>query len=137
MGNYVHSISSVSSDPILVCTCESPVYDKPQCNKFNTTTSHIIDVSLSLKVYPGENFTVPVFLVGMDYGTTTGVVYSNIKSVTYSDVKMDWNTEKGQVISNNKQCTILSYSLSSNVSTEKNFTMYISLTFPNYRKGFS
>ena len=33
--NYVPSISSVSSDPLRVCMCESPVYDKPQCKHNN------------------------------------------------------------------------------------------------------
>ena len=30
--NYVYGISSVSSDPLRVCMCESPANDKPQCS---------------------------------------------------------------------------------------------------------
>ena len=56
-------ISSVSSDPLGVCICDSP----PHCGEFIITG----------KVHPGETFTVLALLVGWEYGTTTGVVYAD------------------------------------------------------------
>ena len=68
----------------------------------------------------------------MDYGTTTGVVYS---SINQSEVNLDSNgsnPENGQVVSQNKQCTTLSYSLSSKHMTEENINMSISLVMINF-----
>ena len=57
------SISAVSGDATRVCICEE---GKPQCDAI------IVD----LQIYPGEQFHLPVVLVGGDYGTTTGTVYA-------------------------------------------------------------
>ena len=83
---------------------------------------------MSLKVYPGESFTVPIFLVGVDTSTTTGVVYSYIlRSEHSTGVKLDSNPENGHVISNNKECTSMNYSLSTkfNYTSKINVTMYL------------
>ena len=123
INNHSSGISAVSSDPIRVCLCESPV--KPQCNYSKSEPSNYA------KFYPGERFTVPILLVGVDYGITTGVVYSNIlHSQDSISVKLDQsNAENGQMIDNVKQCTNLSHSISVlHHSLENNitFTMYIS-----------
>ena len=114
-------ISAVTSDPLKVCLCD------------NTTELRCtIQSSLRLNVNPGENFTVPIFLVGVDYGTTTGVVYSDIiTSKNSTNVKLDSNPENGHVISKHKQCTVLNYSLSTQNSSENTITMYISLINSN------
>ena len=106
--------------------CDEPF--KPQCNGVNLHESIAYNyANLSLKVVPGEIFVLPIFLVGMDYGTTTGVVYSSIvESENPIGVKLDSNPENGRVISDHKQCTSLNYTLSTNLTSESNITMYVS-----------
>ena len=90
--------SSVSSDPQHVCLCDN--HGVPQCKStFNNRT-----------IYPGENFTVPVVLVGWDYpNTTIGVIYTNFLHSNNSN--LDLTSQKGHVISNSQQCNIISLSL--------------------------
>ena len=123
INSHSSGTSSAASDPLKVCLCESPF--KPQCNGAGTIDVYHNFANMSLKVYPGESFTVPIFLVGLDRSTTTGVVYTYIfKSEHSTGVKMDSNPENGHVISNNKQCTSMNYSLSTNYTSEVNVTMY-------------
>ena len=119
-------VSYASSDPLRVCLCESPV--KPLCSGMDVLDSDTYNyVNLSRKVYPGESFTVPILLVGVDYGTTTGVVYTKILgSENSSNVKLDTNPESARVISNHKECTGLNYSFSTNHTLESVITLYIS-----------
>ena len=123
-----NSISAAASDPLRVCLCESP--DKPKCNGDIPETENYNYVDVRVNVYPGESFTVPISLVGVDYGTTTGVVYSDIvtsENSTY--VKLDANPENGQIIRDNKKCSSLNYSLSTNYTSgidNNTITMYIS-----------
>ena len=68
--SFVHlpkSISSVSSDPTRICIC---VNDQPQC--------HV--QSYDITVHPGEEFKLPVVIVGADLGTTVGPVYTLLNS---------------------------------------------------------
>ena len=113
------SISSVSSDPLRVCICDSR--GKPQCNnsKFIYKTR---------EVHPGEIFTIDAVLVGWDYGTTTGLVYAQINSnLLFSAPLLEQNRDV-QLIENIKQCTTLSYSLNSN-STQEKVIMYIAALY--------
>ena len=99
--------------------CKTPAYDCPYCSSHPQEFYQHNYANLSLNVFPGEGFTVPIFLVGVDYGTctTTGVAYSDIvPPLNSSDVMLDSDPENGRVVSNNKQCTSLNFSLSSNVS---------------------
>ena len=109
------SISSVSSDPLRVCLCDSD--GVPQCDVTHTHQN----------CYPGESFTVPAVLVGWDYSNAsiTGVVYAEILSTNYPvNTQLDSNSQNGHVISNSKQCTNLSFSLFSS-HTPQNTTMYV------------
>ena len=65
------SMSSVSSDPRQVCLCNSD--GQPQCENL----PHILT---NKRIYPGEKFTIPAVIVGGDYGTTIGTIYTNFKS---------------------------------------------------------
>ena len=126
INHHTNTVSAVSSDPLRVCLCENPV--KPQCNGMETPELSYNYANLSLQIYPGEIFTVPIVLVGVDYGTTAGVVYSNIvRSESSIDVKLDSSPDNGRVISDHKQCTSLNYTLSTNRTSETNITMYMSL----------
>ena len=109
------SISSVSSNPLRVCLCDSD--GVPQCN-----VTHMYQNS-----YPGESFTVPAVLVGWEYSnaSTTGVVYAEILSINNPvNTQLDSNSQNGHMISNSKQCTNLSFSLFSS-HTPQNTTMYV------------
>ena len=70
--NSTESNSSVSSDPLRVCLCDND--GKPLCE----------NNSFSYTVYSGEAFTMPVVLVGKDFGLTTGDLYINILPLHYS-----------------------------------------------------
>ena len=99
------SLSSVSSDPIRVCACDNN--SKPRCSN----TEYIY---MNKAVHPGERFTISVVVVGWDYGTTTGIVYAGIftySTNTSSVPTLDKQSQSGQVISNNKKCTNLSFSI--------------------------
>ena len=61
--------SSVSSDPIHICICDNE--GQPQCRNSSFT-------NMSKNVYPSEKFTLPVAIVGADYGVTIGIVYANL-----------------------------------------------------------
>ena len=63
------SMSSVSSDPTRVCICKN---GSQQCN----------DIHLDINVYPGEIFTLPIVIVGADFGTTFGSVHAVFKNPT-------------------------------------------------------
>ena len=123
VSSLTSGISAVSSDPLKVCLCDNPAKLQSLCR---------VDLNLSLNVYPGESFQISIVLVGADYGTTTGVVYTDIiPSDNSTNVTLDSNPENGHVISNHKQCTILNYSLSTQNSSENNIIMYISLINSN------
>ena len=57
------SFSLVSSDPLRVCICKS---GRPECT----------DVFLNVTKYPGEAFNISTVVVGENFGTVTGAVYS-------------------------------------------------------------
>ena len=57
------SFSLVSSDPLRVCICKS---GRPECT----------DVFLNMTKYPGEAFNISTVVVGENFGTVTGAVYS-------------------------------------------------------------
>ena len=112
------STSSISSDPLHVCICDSR--GKPQCT--DSTFIH-----MTQELHPGEMFTVHAVLVGWDYGTTTGLVYAQIRGSDGSllSAPVIEHNKDIQLIKNSKQCTILSYSLNSN-HTQENVIIYLS-----------
>ena len=60
-------ISSVSSDPLFVCICDSK--DQPLCT--NTSFIH-----MTKSVHPGETFALSVAIVSLEYGLTVGIVHA-------------------------------------------------------------
>ena len=112
------SNTSVSSDPLRVCVCDS--YGVPQCEDDEFVFMH-------REVYPGETFTIPSVIVGYDYGPTTGVVYAGFLPNEQSFLLIfDLNSQNGHVISNSKQCTSLNFTLFTNhIHENSNVTMYI------------
>ena len=58
------SFSLLSSDPLRACTCTG---GKPECTS----------VFMNLTKYPGESFNISAVVVGENFGTVTGSIYSN------------------------------------------------------------
>ena len=118
-----NTLSSVSSDPLRVCICDDSGI-RPQCDKPENS-----GVRLNREIYPGQSFTVPVAIVGLEYGTTAGTVYSNLLQIdNTSNVNLHSNAQNGHVISNTKQCSVLNYTLFSNHTLET-VTVYISAVY--------
>ena len=105
VGGVTSSISTVSSDPQRVCVCDNQ--GKPQCNDSSFINIH-------REVYPGESFTIPVVIVGWDFGTTVGMIYTHYIATRPSAAMIYGNHPSVQLVSDNKQCTNLYISLASN-----------------------
>ena len=60
----IKSLSLLSSDPLRACICTS---GRPECT----------NVFMNLTKYPGEPFSISAVVVGENFGTVTGSVYSN------------------------------------------------------------
>ena len=98
------SWSSVSADPSRVCVCES---DKLELEKQCRDVSMI---KMSREIFPGETITIPVVVVGGDFGATVGTVYAGFLA-DHSTPLLKPDTQSSQTISNNSKCTDLSYTL--------------------------
>ena len=89
--------SLVSGDPIRVCICDKY---KPQCH----------NTSYMRYVYPGETFSIPLVVVGGDWGITRGTVYATFNDST-STLKP--HSQYYHWI-NTTQCTFLNYTVYGN-----------------------
>ncbi|MCG8625010.1 MAG: hypothetical protein MJE68_23795 [Proteobacteria bacterium] len=65
-------LSAVSADATRACICDEN--GQPVCET--------IDVDNNILTYPGGQFSLPVVVVGGDYGTTTGTVYVSFLNET-------------------------------------------------------
>ena len=110
------TLSAVASHPSRVCICGNEfMHMSPQC----TNSSKIVGFNIS--VYPGEVFTIPVVVVGGDFGTTLGTVYANIHAPESNNRQhvlshLGSQTMYSQVVSNNSRCTELEFSVLSNTT---------------------
>ena len=101
LNNNSSLLSSVSGDPIRVCICDK--YNKPQCGNTYIQTARY--------VYPGEILSIPLVLVGGDWGTTSGILYATLnhsKSLLKPSHSYPWIEAK--------QCTSLNYTVYTNRS---------------------
>ena len=109
--NTTNTLSSTTSTPKRVCLCDEQ--GKPQCvNRKYFHKAHLAPH------YPGELFTVPAVVVGYDFGTVPGTVYSRILQNNQSAVII-------QEFSNHQECTRFNFSIDSSVV---NVTQTIKLT---------
>ena len=99
------NISAVSSDPKRVCLCDS--FSKLMCADF----SHIF---YNTTRYPGEVFSLSLAVVGLGFGTVTGLVYANLlpTQTTNHTSSLGSNQHIRQV--EYKSCTQLVFSVNSN-----------------------
>ena len=97
------SNSSVSSDPLRVCLCDSS--GTPQCENSSYTL-------LKMGVYPGAAFKLSTVLIGGDFGLTTGIVYSNIYAMDYATAPLlSLLPPYSPLIGNIQHCHIIEYSI--------------------------
>ena len=108
-------VSPVSSDPTRVCLCDDS--GQPQCAVLDK-----IDVN-SIKVHPGETFTLPVVVVGADLGTTIGTVHVIFENPR-STVQLNPTSQYVQWINSNKVCSKLNYTI---FSQNRHEVMYLSV----------
>ena len=85
-----------------VCVCACDDKGQPQCGKL------IIDIA----TYPGSMFSVPILLVGGNYGTTTGNVYASfLQENSSSCAALEDSNQYHQVMTRNSECTMLNLSV--------------------------
>ena len=96
------SFSAVSSDPLRVCIC--PDQSTPDCLAIlpDQNIPH-----LHYTVYPGQNFTIPAAVVGINFALTSGSVYAQFLS---SDASLGSDTQYAQGV-NQTGCYQLQYSV--------------------------
>ena len=95
----LNTLSAISSKPARVCLCSS---HEPQC----TDIEHIF---YEVHVYPGEHFTIPIVIVGGDFGTTVGTVYAHFNRSILQQCHHFSEVFTEQVITESKVCTNLTY----------------------------
>ena len=101
------TLSSISNSPSRVCVCEN---GKPQC-------ANLSSIYMSRTVYPGETISIPVVLVGGDFGTTKGTIYVRFVGIS--------GTYYSQVVSDITRCTEVTLPLYS-LNDSQNISMYLS-----------
>jgi hypothetical protein len=113
------SPSPIASNPTRVCLCNSNY--QPSCVDFN-------QIFREVSIYPGEYFTIPMVIVGGDFGTTIGTVHAHFQIDSFQQCANSHgnnHTMCQQVITQNKVCTQLTYCFYSNKSIST-LTMYLS-----------
>ena len=118
------STSSISSSPTRVCVCDS--IGRPQC-------SNISYIFLDRTIYPGETFSLPVAMVGGDFGQTVGVVYTGFflpsnssQSSSSSSSSFHPSTQHNQMIDDSSMCGEVSFTL---YSAEEAVILYLRASF--------
>ena len=95
------TLSSVTSNPTRVCLCDDK--GRPQC-----ANMEYIYRKLPAR-YPGELFTVAAVVVGYDFGSAFGVVYSEI--LENDNMSFIGQNQRVQEIKNHRECTQLKLSI--------------------------
>jgi predicted outer membrane repeat protein len=93
------TLSPVSSAPQRVCLCDSN--GKPQC-------ANISYIFTNISVYRGETITLPVCIVGYDFGTTVGTIHARS---LYSDSLS--KRDKSQPVFDSEKCVPFNYTVDS------------------------
>ena len=98
--------SSISSDPKRVCMCDSS--SQLMCANLSYIFYHTTH-------YPGEVFSLPLAVVGFEFGTVTGPVYANLLPQANNS---NYSLESAQIVRQVKYnplsaCTLLNFTLSS------------------------
>ena len=98
--------SSVTSDPTRVCLCDKQ--GTPQC-----VNMEYIYRKLPSR-YPGEVFNVSVVIVGYDFGTVPGIVYSELlEDATQSSLGQNQHIQE---VKDHRECTQLIFSIETSLT---------------------
>ena len=100
-------LSSISGHPTRVCRCTDHL--QPQCDDPCIIHKH--------NIHPSETLTIPVVIVGGDWGATTGIVYASFRQPNISSVALGPDSQYTQYI-NTTKCTMLSYTVYSKQSVQ-------------------
>ena len=74
--------------------------------------------------YPGEVFTLPAVVVGYDFGTVPGIVFSElVGNIENSSIGQN---QRVQEIKNHRECTKLNFSIESQI-TDKKYTIQLNV----------
>ena len=112
-----YTTSSVTSDPKRVCLCNDK--GKPECANLEYIFAK------QQPRYPGEMFSVSATLVGYDFGTVPGIVYSN---VLHEDENITLgHNQRLQEIKDHRKCTMLNFSILSPI-TNSTYTIRLNGT---------
>ena len=102
--------SAISADATRVCVCDDN--GEPQCGTVMT----------NLEAYPGQHFSLQLVVVGGDYGTTTGNVYTSfLNQNSTSESVLGSPDQQHQIINKNTECSMLNFSVYSNESHDTLF----------------
>ena len=99
------SLSAISSDPLRVCICDSR--GQPQCARLEF-------IYLNVTLFPGERFTVPLVVVGEEFGIVAGTAHATLLSQTSGSLGRGQNAQRTAV----RQCTLAEYSVHSSRQSE-------------------
>ena len=116
--HFNSSVSSISSSPTRVCVCDSS--SQSQC-------SNISYIFLDRTVYPGETFTLPVAMVGGDFGLTIGVVYTGFLPSNSSQAShLHPSSQHNQMIDDSSTCSEVSFTI---YSADEAVILYLRASF--------
>ena len=116
--HFGNSTSSISSSPTRVCVCDS--VGRPQC-------SNISYIFLDRTIYPGETFTLPVAMVGGDFGQTVGVVYTGfLPSNSSLASHLHPSSQHDQIIDDSSTCSEVSFTI---YSADEALILYLRASF--------
>jgi hypothetical protein len=101
-----YSLSSVTSPPRYVCSCQN---DRPvNCGKKSPRHTR-------LHLFPGESFPIKVALVGQHQGTVPGTVLATLK---HNSSRFEGNNQLSIQGINNTKCKVLQYTIYTRYSYE-------------------
>ena len=116
--HFDNSTSPISSSPTRVCVCDD--IGQPQC-------SNISYIFLDHTIYPGETFTLPVAMVGGDFGLTVGVVYTGfLPSNSSLTSHLHPSSQRNQMIDDSSMCGEVSLTI---YSADEAVILYLRTSF--------
>ena len=93
-------LSRISSAPFRVCLCNET--GQPDCLTVADPTSRVM--------YPGQTITIPVVIVGQDFGTVNGSVFAQFLNTTDS-AHMQQTQDNNIIAVEHSQCSNLEYTI--------------------------
>ena len=93
-------LSRISSAPSRVCLCNET--GQPDCLTVADPTTRVM--------YPGQTITIPVVVVGQDFGTVNGSVFAQFFNTTDS-VHMQQTQDNNIIAVEHSQCSNLEYTI--------------------------